>query len=73
MVTVKIRADAIREVAARQNLSLSEIAKSSGIEASYFAALLRGKHQPSPRMRLRLLSALGLNFDELFVLSRTEP
>lgn len=73
MLVVNLRADAIREMALRRNLSIREVAELSGVQPSHLPALMRGGHRPSPRLRRRLLSALDLTFDELFVLSRTEP
>jgi transcriptional regulator with XRE-family HTH domain len=72
MIAVRLHPDAVREAAARRNQTLAELAKALGVERSYLHALLRGQHEPSPRLRRRLLMVLGLTFDQLFSVARSD-
>jgi transcriptional regulator with XRE-family HTH domain len=72
MIAVRLHPDAVREAAARRNQTLAELAKALGVERSYLQALLRGQHEPSPRLRRRLLMVLGLTFDQLFSVARSD-
>ena len=48
------------------NQSLADLARTGPIEYSHLHALLRGDHEPSPRLRRRLCERWDATFDELF-------
>lgn len=50
----------------RRNLSQNGFAQRAGLSSGYMAQLLHGHRHPSPRMRERLMTATGLDFDTLF-------
>lgn len=63
---VRLRAAFIREIAARRNLTLGDIATNAGIDAAHFSAMMNGKRVAGPGVRRRLQRALKHGFDDLF-------
>lgn len=70
MLVVRFRPEAMREALARRNQSQRDLALAINVEPSYLSALIRGDHEPSPRLRRRVLATLNLSFDDIFELFR---
>lgn len=69
LMKVQIKADRIREIIARRNMSQNRLAQRLGTTSGYLSQLINGKRYPSPKMRENLLKVLdGYDFDELFIL-----
>lgn len=66
---VRIKPEVIRNVAARRNQSLEQLAGFIGVDNRYFYRLLVGEIAPSPRTRANICRKLGLSFDDLFELA----
>jgi transcriptional regulator with XRE-family HTH domain len=67
---IRLRADVLRETAAKRNQNLSDVAAEAGTDLRYLMRLMRGKHEPTARTRRRLCEALGLKFGRLFRIER---
>ena len=64
-----LNAEATWDLLNRLNMSQGELARRSGISSSYLSQLLTGQRCPSPKVRERLMAALGVRrFDDLFVI-----
>lgn len=66
---VQLKGGAVRALAARQNLTMQELAASAGLDVTYLYRLLRGQHQPGPRLRKRLCERWNVPYKSLFALS----
>lgn len=66
---VKLKAQAIRRILARKNLSQNWLAQRLGTSSGYMSQMLAGRRSPSPQMRKQILEALqDYEFDDLFTL-----
>jgi len=66
---VKLKAQAIRRILARKNLSQNWLAQRLGTSSGYMSQMLAGRRSPSPQMRRQILEALqDYEFDDLFTL-----
>ena len=65
----RLRAEVVWEYLTRHNLSHNAFARRVGIDPGYLSQMMNGRRYPSPQMRARLMSALGITeFDDLFVM-----
>lgn len=65
---IRFRAEALRELAARRNESLTDVAQAIETDKAHFSRLLAGKHEPSPAIRRRVLAHFAVDFDTLFAI-----
>jgi transcriptional regulator with XRE-family HTH domain len=69
---IQLRADVLEDHIGRRNLSQNAFARRAGVTSGYISLLLRGRRNPSAKMRQKLLRATRtedgkvLNFDDLF-------
>lgn len=69
MRKVVVRAEVVRELLLRRNLSQNGLAQKVGLSQGYLSQLLRRERTPGPRTRERLMDALRVqDFDALFEL-----
>jgi len=73
MKNIVLRADVLRRHAARKNQTLGDLAAYLGVDLSYLHRLMRGEHEPSPKLRRRLCERLGCGFDDLFAFEASQP
>lgn len=66
MNKIALRADVLRRHATRKNQTLGDLAAYLAVDLSYLHRLMRGEHEPSPKLRRRLCERLGCDFDDLF-------
>jgi len=65
-VRVVVRAQPVREFAARRNLTLGALAREVGSHPVTFSKYLAGHGQMGPRTRKALLRFIDAPFDEIF-------
>ncbi len=66
---VKLKAQAIRRILARKNLSQNWLAQRIGTSSDYMSQMMAGRRHPSPQMRGKILDVLpDCAFDDLFTL-----
>ena len=68
---VKLKAELVREVLARKNLSQNWLAQKLETSTGYMSQLMTGIRNPSPEMRDKILELnifKGYGFDDLFLL-----
>ena len=66
---VKLKAQTIRRILARKNLSQNWFAQRLGTSSGYLSQLMAGRRYPSPPMRQKILEVLpDYDFDDLFTL-----
>ena len=68
MIRVRVKRDAVQIAMAKKNLSQNMLAMRTGISSGYISQLILGARYPSPRVRQRILDALGMDFDEVFII-----
>lgn len=66
--TVRLKPDALRAIAARNNQTLDQLARILGINDRYFYRLLSGEKAPTPQTRAKICQRLGIGFDDAFEL-----
>jgi transcriptional regulator with XRE-family HTH domain len=64
---IRLRADRFRELAARRNETIDDVAKAAGVDRFNLYRLLRGEHGPTVATRKKLLGHFKVRFDSLFV------
>lgn len=67
---ITMKADRLRELAARRGMTLGNLCAQADLNPSHLSKVLSGRHDLSARKRSALLSALGAEFDDVFDLSR---
>ena len=67
LVKARVNAVAAWDLLNRLNMSKNELADLTGLATGYLSQLLNGKRYPSPATRRRLQDALGVGFDDLFI------
>ena len=68
-VRVMLRQEVVWELLDQLNISQNELERRCGISRGYMSQLMRGERSPSPRLRRRLMEALGVSdFDTLFAI-----
>jgi transcriptional regulator with XRE-family HTH domain len=67
-LVIRLKADQLRVLAARQNETIEDLAKVADIDRDHLYRLLRGEHSPTPATRKKLLRHFGVGFDRLFVI-----
>lgn len=67
----KLRANRVKEILLRRNLSQNGLAIRLCISSGYCSQLLSGSRYPSPSIRKRLLKVLAEDFDTLFEMITT--
>ena len=66
---VILNAAAVWELLDRLDLSQNQLARLAGISPSHLSYLMNGERSPSPRVRRKLLKALGVDdFHRLFLI-----
>lgn len=69
MYRVKVKARAIWDIMARQNLSQNELATKFGVSSGYMSQLVCGTRYPSPKLRRRILEFTpSMTFNDLFAI-----
>ena len=68
---VTVKANVIHSQLARRNMTQADLAKAIGITRSYLSQVLRGKENPGPEIRQKLIAYFGLEFDQLFEFEET--
>ena len=69
---VRIKVAALFERLDRLHMSQSELARQAGLSTGYVSQVISGKRTPSPPVRRRIQTTLGVDdFDELFELEAT--
>ena len=62
---------AVWELLDRLDISQNQLARLAGISPGHLSLLMNGKRSPAPRVRRRLMKALGVDdFHVLFVMER---
>jgi transcriptional regulator with XRE-family HTH domain len=69
---VRVRSDRFRELAARRNETIAEVARAAHVDQVSVYRLLRGEHAPTVATRKKLLAHFGTDFDTLFVIVTRE-
>lgn len=64
--TIRLKAEAVRAIAARRNQTLDDLARAVRIDRRRFYRLLSGRVSPSPKTRARICRALKVDFIEIF-------
>lgn len=59
-IVVTLRANAIREILRRRNMSQAAFAEAIGVRACYISFLLSGTRNPRAALRTRIAVALGI-------------
>ena len=57
---------------AKRNFSQNGFAKSIGMSGGYLSQVVNHTRYPSPKTRQRIQDALGLQFDDLFIIKKGE-
>ena len=71
-MTVWLRADRIRQILAKKNMSQNALATYAKTGSAYMSQLMTGRRTPSPEMRERIMKVLGVKqFDRIFTLECT--
>ena len=66
---VRLKAEGVWSILNHIHMSQNQLAHVVGTSSGYLSQLLNGQRNPSPKMRRRLLQALGNPpFDEVFIL-----
>ena len=66
---VRVKAGGVWNILNHIHMSQNQLAHVMGTSSGYLSQLLNGQRNPSPKMRRRLLQALGNPpFDEVFIL-----
>ena len=66
---VRLNPDKVWNLLNRLNMSQNELARLAGTSSGYLSQLMSGTRRPSPRLRRRLMEALGVTcFEDLFIL-----
>ena len=66
MIKAELRYREVSSVLMRRGISLRELSNQIEVTPGYCSQLMRGKRCASPRVRQKLMEALGLDFDTLF-------
>lgn len=69
---IQLKHRTLTEFILRRNLTQNGFASKAGISSAYIAQLLAGKRTPSARIREKLLTATGMDFDDLFLIIDAE-
>jgi len=68
---VRIKPDEIRRRLAERNETLKWLTHRLDITSGHMSHLMRGKRNPSPKLRQRMMRVLEVkNFDELFAIAK---
>ena len=70
LVRARLNAVAFWDLLHRLNMTKNELADLTGLATGYLSQLLNGKRYPSAATRRRLQEALGVGFDDLFIVER---
>ncbi len=62
----RVRAERVKEILFRRNISQNCLAAKLNISSSYCSQILSGVRSPSPSLRMRLMHELKEDFDNLF-------
>ncbi len=66
---VSVKAQAVRRILAKRNLSQNWLAQQVGTNSGYMSQLMTGIRNPSPKMREKFLKVFkGYHFEDLFTL-----
>lgn len=66
---VSVKAQTVRRILAKRNLSQNWLAQQVGTNSGYMSQLMTGIRNPSPQMREKFLEVLkDYQFDDLFIL-----
>jgi len=69
---VKLNPQAVWEHLGRRDMSQNELARAASITSGHISLLMNNKRSPSPDVRRRLQTVLGVtDFDELFIMEAT--
>ena len=70
---VLLKAAAVWQLLDRLDMSQNQLARLAGISPSHLSQVMNGKSSPSPRVRRRLMEALGVDdFHQLFIIVPVE-
>ena len=72
MVRLKTRVDRINELLYRKGLTKRALAKEANIGEVTVFQVCKGKRVPGPRIAKKIVDALGVEFDDLFVIEKVE-
>ena len=64
---IRIRRERFRELAARRNETIDDVARAAGVDRVNLYRLLRGEQSPTVATRKKLLGHFKVRFDSLFV------
>lgn len=67
---IRLRAQRFRELAARRNETIDDVAQAASVDRFNLYRLLRGEHSPAVATRKKLLRHFKTDFDGLFVIVR---
>ena len=68
---VWLNANAVWELLDRLDISQNQLARLAGISPGHLSLLMNGRRSPAPRVRRRLMKALGVDdFHTLFIMER---
>ena len=63
---VRVRADRFRELMARRNETVDDVARGARVDRFNVYRLLRNEQSPTAATRKKLLAHFGVSFDDLF-------
>ena len=72
LVRARLNAVAFWDLLHRLNMTKNELADLTGLSTGYLSQLLNGKRYPSAATRRRLQDALGVGFDDLFIMEECD-
>lgn len=65
---IRLKAERLREIAARQGITLGGLCERAGLSPNHLSKVLAGRHNLSARKRGAILAALDADFDDVFVI-----
>lgn len=67
---LKVKIEQLIEIRIRKGMSQTELASKAGITSGYVSQIEHGHYSPSPKAAHRIARALGVEFDEIFLLDK---
>ena len=67
---ISLKTSAFRRLLARRSQSLRTFAHAAGVNPPYLCEIVQGHRPPGPRIRAKLLTALGVPFATLFAIPK---
>lgn len=71
-IRTRVRTEALQTVLARRSISQTQLAEMLRVSPAAVSKLVRGVRDPRSGLRQRLMTVLGLGFDDLFEIVRRD-